>query len=134
MAGRYRVWIVRYESRQPDAWHDVPPGAIAVEPAERGTMSGRHARRYVEAFNRAAQAGRRKIWAVAVPVAVRYLGDPRPGETVAAGRMKKARYWPVRYRPVTGFHRGNLPDASVRCPCQDAGDEAVAPHALTIEL
>ena len=55
MTGRYRVWIVRYESRQPDTWHAVPPGAIAVEPAERGTMS------------------------------VRYLGDPQPGETVAFG-------------------------------------------------
>jgi hypothetical protein len=48
-------------------------------------MTSRRARRYVEAFNRAAQAGRRKIWAVAVPVEIRYLGDPRPGEPVAAG-------------------------------------------------
>jgi hypothetical protein len=86
VAGRYRVWIVRYESRQPDTWYGVPAGAIALEPAERGTMSGRHARRYVEAFNRAvSQSSQRKIWAVAVPVAVRYLGDPQPGEMVANG-------------------------------------------------
>lgn len=85
VAGRYRVWIVRYESRPPDTWHGVPLGAIAVEPAERGTMSGRRARGYVEAFNRSAQRGGRKIWAVAVPVAVRYLGEPRSGEKLAAG-------------------------------------------------
>jgi hypothetical protein len=80
---RYRVWIVRYEGWLPGAWHDVPPGAIAVEPAERGTMPARRARRYVEAFNRAAESGPRKIWAVALPVAVRYMGDPEPGETLA---------------------------------------------------
>jgi hypothetical protein len=83
VATRYRVWIVRYQ-QQPAAWHDVPPGAVAIEPAERGTMTGRRARQYVEAFNRAAQNGRRKIWAVALPVVIRYMGDPQPGETLSA--------------------------------------------------
>jgi hypothetical protein len=81
---RYRVWIVRYEGWQPDSWCDVPPGAIAVEPAERKTMSILRARRYVEAFNRVAQEGRQKKWAVALPVTIRYEGDPRPGEPVGA--------------------------------------------------
>ena len=76
---RYRVWIVRYEGLPPANWHDVPAGALAIEPAEEGTMTGRQARRYVEAFNRAALGARRKIWAAAVPVAVRYDGDPQPG-------------------------------------------------------
>ena len=67
------------------AWHDVPAGAIAVEPAERGTMSARQARRYVEAFNRAVQERPQKIWAVALPVAVRYVGDPQPGDAVVIG-------------------------------------------------
>ena len=82
MGTRYRVWIVRYEGWRPVAWHDLPPGAIAIEPAERGTMTPRKARQYVEAFNRVAQAGSRKIWAVAVPIAVHYVGDPQPGETL----------------------------------------------------
>jgi hypothetical protein len=82
---RYRVWIVRYEHGQPSGWHDVPAGAIAIEPAERGTMTGRRARRYIEAFNRAAQNGRQRIWAVALPVVIRYVGEPQPGEPVAAG-------------------------------------------------
>jgi hypothetical protein len=80
---RHRVWIVRYEGWRPGAWGDVPTGAIAVEPAERGTMTTRQARRYVEAFNRAAQNGAQKIWAVALPVTICYVGDPQPGEALA---------------------------------------------------
>lgn len=81
---RYRIWIVRYQGWPPRAWHDIPMDAIAVEPAERGAMTGRRARCYVEAFNRAAQPGSQKIWAVAVPVSLRYVGDPQPGEAIAA--------------------------------------------------
>ena len=80
---RYRVWIVRYEGVRPAGWHEVPPGAVAVAPAERGAMSARRARHYVEAFNRAALGGCGKVWAVAVPVTVRYEGDPRPGGGLA---------------------------------------------------
>jgi len=47
-------------------------------------MSASQAARYVEAFNRAAAARRRKVWAVAVPVTVRYEGDPRPGQRLDA--------------------------------------------------
>ena len=66
-------------------WHDVPPGAVAIEPAEGQDMTVRQARRYVEAFNRAALGGARKVWAVALPVRIRYEGDPRPGEPLRAG-------------------------------------------------
>ena len=44
------------------------------------------ARRYVEAFNGAVLGGRRKVWAVALPVRIEYQGDPRPGEKIAAAR------------------------------------------------
>ena len=84
MGTRYRVWIVRYEGWRPGAWCDMPAGAVAVEPAEQRTMTVRQARRYVEAFNRAAQSGPRKVWAVALPVTVCYVGDPQPGEAVRA--------------------------------------------------
>jgi hypothetical protein len=77
---RRRVWIVRYEGDSPPNWCGVPPRAIAQEPAERRTMTCRQANRYVEAFNRAAVAGRRKVWAVALPVTVSYEGDPKPGD------------------------------------------------------
>jgi len=82
---RCRVWIVRYGESEPTGWHDVPPGAVAIEPAEGQAMTARQARRYVEAFNRAAIGGARKVWAVALPVMIRYEGDPRPGEPLRAG-------------------------------------------------
>ena len=83
MGTRHRVWIVRYEGWRPGAWGDVPAGAVAVEPAERRTMTARQARRYVEAFNRAVQDSPQKIWAVALPVSIRYVGDPQPGQAIA---------------------------------------------------
>jgi hypothetical protein len=80
---RRRVWIVRYEGPPPARLDGVPAGAVAMEPAERGTFSARAARRYAAAFNRAALAGRRRVWAVPVPVMVRYEGEPSPGDALA---------------------------------------------------
>ncbi|MFH1924710.1 MAG: hypothetical protein ABIP48_33075 [Planctomycetota bacterium] len=82
-SGRHRVWIAGYRDWKPGGYSEVPPDAVALEPAENGDLSAREAARYVEAFNRAALAGRRKIWAVAVPVAVRYDGEPCPGQPLA---------------------------------------------------
>ncbi|MEN6450359.1 MAG: hypothetical protein ABFC96_07710 [Thermoguttaceae bacterium] len=87
---RCRVWIVRYEGPRPNGWHASPPDAVAVEPAERRTMSVQQANRYVEAFNRGTAAGGRKVWAVALPVTVRYEGEPRPGEPIAPSAHKKS--------------------------------------------
>jgi hypothetical protein len=78
-AERFRVWIAVYRDWQPGHYRDLPPQAIALEPAEPGTMSARQARRYVGAFNRVALARGKKVWAVALPVAVSYRGDARPG-------------------------------------------------------
>jgi hypothetical protein len=86
MGNRCRVWIVRYEGTPPADWHDTPAGAVAIEPAEERTMTARRASRYVEAFNRAVCHGTRKIWAVALPVAIRYEGDARPGEQLTKNR------------------------------------------------
>ena len=82
--GRCRVWIVRYGGDPPADWHDIPRDAVAMEPAERQTMSAGQARRYVEAFNRAAVGGARKVWAVALPVRPRYDGDLHPGELLSS--------------------------------------------------
>ena len=81
--GRYRVWIAAYRGWRPKSYCDVPPDAVAIEPAERGTMSARQAARYVEAFNRAALARDGRIWAVAILISVRYDGEPRPGQSLA---------------------------------------------------
>ncbi len=48
-------------------------------------MTRLQAARYVAAFNRAAQERGVRIWAVAVPVVVRYDGDPQPGQTLRIG-------------------------------------------------
>jgi hypothetical protein len=79
-AGQYRVWIVEYADWQPRDPRGVPPQARALEPAEEGTMSARQARLYTQSFNRTILAARRQVWAVAVPVIVRYEGDLLPGQ------------------------------------------------------
>jgi len=79
---RFRVWIARYEHWQPGSCTDVPPAVVAIEPAERDTMSADEAATYVEAFNRAALGRSGSLWAVALPVTVRYEGEPRPGEMI----------------------------------------------------
>ena len=79
---RFRVWIARYEHWQPECHRQVPPAAVAVEPAEGGTMSAEEAATYVEAFNRAALARPGRLWAVALPVRIRYEGEPRPGQVI----------------------------------------------------
>jgi hypothetical protein len=83
-ANRYRVWIARYDHWRPAGPQAVPPRAVALEPAEPGTMSAAQAACYAEAFNRTALAGGRKIWAVVLPVIVRYDGDAQPGQLLEA--------------------------------------------------
>ena len=81
-AARFRVWIAGYAARQGGERADVPPAAVALEPAEEGTMSAEQAKAYVEAFNRSAAFEYRDVCAVAVPVTVEYRGEPRPGEEI----------------------------------------------------
>jgi hypothetical protein len=119
---RYRIWIAGYDDWQPTDWRDVPPRAIAREPAEASVLSAAQAESFLEGFNREmlqSQAmdrqardgqtlgsqtlgsqtlgsqtlgsqtldGVKRLWAVAVPVVVRYEGDPHPGETVTGHRF-----------------------------------------------
>ncbi len=57
--------------------------AVAIEPAEEGTMSAPEAEIYMETFNRVAAQTPGTLRAVALPVKVRYEGDLRPGELLA---------------------------------------------------
>jgi len=84
---RYRVWITSCGNWGSEDYGDVPPDAVAIEPAERGTMSAREAACYVRAFNRVAAVRRLKVRAVAVPVKVCYEGDPRPGGSLGVARI-----------------------------------------------
>jgi len=80
---RFRVWIAAYDQWQPKDSGEIPPTAVALEPAEEDPMSRSRAAAYVEAFNRTALDRPGKIWAVAVPVTLRYEGDPVPGQMIA---------------------------------------------------
>jgi hypothetical protein len=77
---RYRVWIAAVSDWQPRDYADVPPTAVAIEPAEEQTMSARQAARYCRAFNRVLRGRHPQVWAIGVPVTTHYQGEPEPGE------------------------------------------------------
>ncbi len=79
----FRVWIAACGNWQPKHAHDWPSEATAMEPAEEGVLSAHQAACYVKAFNRAALGQGLQVWAVALPVVVRYEGDLRPGQKLA---------------------------------------------------
>lgn len=83
-SARHRVWIAVCKGCQSHASCDAAPELVALEPAEDGVMSAVEAARYVAAFNRTAVAQQRMIRAVALPVAIRYDGDPHPGDRLSA--------------------------------------------------
>lgn len=90
-AGQYRVWIVRYRNWTPRSCRDVPSHGVVLEPAEADMMPACQAARYVEAFNRAALAQDRKIWAVAIQLTVRYDGEPQSGQLLSEAAVEFAR-------------------------------------------
>ena len=78
---RFRVWLARCgDGPQLGTTEDPSLGAVALEPAEEGTMSGPQAEAYVTTFNRVAALTPSRIRAVALPVMIRYEGEPRAGQ------------------------------------------------------
>ena len=47
-----RSGLPSYDDWQPTDWHDVPPRAIALEPAEAAPLSAAQAQSFLEGFNR----------------------------------------------------------------------------------
>ncbi len=84
---RYRVWIAQCNDWHPHGWHEVPPLARAVEPAQEESFSAADAAAYMEGFNTANLRQRGRKWAVVVPVDLRFEGDLRPGQSIVAGRV-----------------------------------------------
>lgn len=80
---RYRIWIADVGSWRGQAWHDVPPQAQALEPITDDCVTARDAMLLVEGFNRVVLERTRRVWAVAVPVDLHYVGDPSPGASIA---------------------------------------------------
>lgn len=79
----FRIWVVRYEQWRPAAWNELPPRAVAVEAAEADPLSAGEAARFLEGFNGTMLSRRSRLWAIAVPVTVRYDGDLRVGQIVS---------------------------------------------------
>lgn len=76
----YRLWISRYEGWAPNRWDDVPPEAVALEPAVEGVYSAAQAAAFVEGFNTEMLRDVQRRWAVAIPVTIRYDGDLTVGQ------------------------------------------------------
>ena len=87
---QYRVWLAACGASQPRHVRDWPAEAVALEPAEEGPFSLAQAVRYVEVFNRIAMARHLGVWAIALPVAVRYEGDLRVGQRLARSGCRNA--------------------------------------------
>jgi len=81
----FRIWIAGYQNWRPTDWHEVPPTAQVIEPVDEGHFSAAQAAAYLEGFNMASLRERDRLWAIAVPVAIRYDGDLRAGQTLIEG-------------------------------------------------
>ena len=79
----FRLWIARYDHWRPERWNDAPPQATALELIEDSSFSEEEARLFLEGFNSQMLVDGRPLWAVAVPVVLRYDGDPQPGEPIS---------------------------------------------------
>ncbi len=80
----FRVWLATYDDYwRPEAWHELPPVATAFEPVADRLYNEAEAGAFVEGFNRSMLAEPRQLWAVAVPVTIRYDGDAHPGLPIA---------------------------------------------------
>lgn len=78
----FRLWIATYADWSPAHWSDSPPQARALELVEDAAYSADEAALFLEGFNSAMLELQRPIWAVAVPIVVRYEGDVQPGAAV----------------------------------------------------
>jgi hypothetical protein len=78
----FRLWIATYDNWRPSRWNDAPPTAVALEPVEEALYSAAEAALFLEGFNSSMLEYEKPIWAVAVPVTVRFEGDASCGSSV----------------------------------------------------
>ena len=84
----FRVWIASYDNWRPASWQEAPPVAVALAPAENDCFTAEEAAAYLEGFNTCVAEESPGLWAIAVPVVVRYDGDPLPGERIKPRRLR----------------------------------------------
>lgn len=78
----FRLWLISCVDWRPQRWNEAPPQATALEPVAEGACSAAEAATFLEGFNTAMLSCDRGLWAVAVPVVLRYEGDARAGAAV----------------------------------------------------
>ncbi len=78
----FRIWIAGYQDWFPTRWNEVPPTAVALQPAEEGCLVAEKARAFLKGFNRQMLAQAKPLWAVALPVCVQFAGDAHCGQSV----------------------------------------------------
>jgi len=92
-SNRFHLWLVLYDGPwHPDHLRALPPCARFVGPivhdddAARGDgcVSAEEAGAYCDAFNEAMLRDDQHRWALALPVTVRYEGEPQPGDAVVS--------------------------------------------------
>jgi len=79
---KYRVWLIGFQDWQPERWSDTPLESVALEPAEDAWFTVEEAAVFVRSFNEAMLTHPKQIWAIPVPVAVRYDGDLAAGQAI----------------------------------------------------
>ena len=77
-----RVWIAECHDWNPTDWSDMPRKAMAVQAASDTCVSVPDAARFVEGFNQEMLRRRMTLWAIAVPITIRFEQDLTPGESV----------------------------------------------------
>jgi hypothetical protein len=78
----FRLWIATCTDWRPTRWTDLPPRATALEPVDDAVYSAAEAALFLQGFNASMLDGTQPVWAVAVPVVIRYEGDAVPGADV----------------------------------------------------
>ncbi len=79
---RYRLWIARIGQERPRHWGAAPARATALHLVDDGLYSADEAALFLEGFNGCGQPLDASLWAVAVPVEVRYEGDACCGQII----------------------------------------------------
>lgn len=81
-AAKAAWWGHDFVDWHPARWNEAPPRATALEPLVDAAYSATEAALFLEGFNSAMLTSDRPLWAVAVPVVLRFEGDARPGAAV----------------------------------------------------
>jgi len=82
--------MIGYRDWHPRRWSEIPATGVALKPAHDWVLTRQEADTYVETFNRRMLTRPKQLWAVAIPVTIRFEGDLREGQSVTRATLKRA--------------------------------------------